>query len=405
MSGERKTMQRGDFILATSVEGGEELEDKRILYALDSSGPIHVHYAFARVPQGTGIDGVDGNESNFLVCLQTSVGGLDDEQTRTLGSLVDLMYSSPQFVSDIRDINPRDTTEISHDWRGIPRLDMFVATLESLPYHNVDDEELGRKPNGQVYIADVDPRDLTPGSYERQGEEFRVLASLMRADDPEIALLEALAESGSGKAVAIIRVLRAGRNIVGRKYGEARKEARRALENDPENVEGYLALANGFYGSRMDAHVKRTIEEGISKSDDERLYAFLNGKIINNYGAGVRSVKGSEYANGRKQLRRVVALQSGELNEATAEHTRALKAQFWIAESYFREGKQSDARVAFRKMLSLPEINDGGYNHAQVHYKLGLSLLEDGKEGAAKRAFRAAVTLDSEHKAKEYLVK
>ena len=193
-----------------------------------------------------------------------------------------------------------------------------------------------------------------------------------------------------------------------RDFRAARISARKLIvgdeaEPDYKKEEGYLLLAEAFYHDGKYANVVGTCDVGFEETGSEALSRFVNDKIVNNYGAGVRDVRAGNYANGRKQLRRVVALQSGELNEATAEHTRALKAQFWIAESYTAEGKHGNARVALRKLLDLPELKEKEYNHAQVHYKLGLSLHKDRKEGAAKTAFRAAVKLDPGHEAKTYL--
>ena len=185
-----------------------------------------------------------------------------------------------------------------------------------------------------------------------------------------------------------------------------RKVVERVLREGQKSEAEYVSLVETLY----EAHEYRLVNRKLKEADingmlGKELSGYVQKKIVNNYSAGVRSVKGSEYAKARKQLRRVVALQSGTIDESTAEHTRALKAQYWIAESYLREGKQRNARIAFRKLLSLPEINEGGYNHAQVHYRLGVSLHKDGKEGAAKIAFRAAVKLDPKHQAKRYLNK
>jgi tetratricopeptide (TPR) repeat protein len=183
----------------------------------------------------------------------------------------------------------------------------------------------------------------------------------------------------------------------------------RCVTQNPSNIGAKVAQVDLFYKRRKDNAVRGVVMDACedpSNGDSYRrdvLLNYLDGKIVNNYGGGVASVKNGSFANGRKQLRRVVTLQSGEVTEATVEHTRALKAQYWIAESYLREGKQRDARIAFRKLLSLPEVSGSEYNHAQVHYKLGLSLLADKKMGPAKTAFRAAVRLDPAHEAKNYL--
>jgi tetratricopeptide (TPR) repeat protein len=360
-----------------------------------------------RIPDGADIpaeikeSGFGESPSDYYVVLRSSPIRPSEQDIKQAEASLRAFHQRPALFSEW--IHQGHTPTIVGDFRGARDLGTYVTTQETPIRLNADDEAPGTKPVGEVYIAGIDSRGLGDDGVALQGEQHRLLESLKRTDDPELALLEALAESGSDKGVAIVRILRAERNIAQKEYREARKEARKALENDPENVDGYLALAKGFYGSRMDTHVKKSIEEGMGQSNNQELYSFLNGKIVNNYGAGVRDVRAGKYVNARKQLRRVVALQSGTIDEATEKHTRALKAQFWVAESYLREGKQSDARVAFRKMLSLPEINDGEYNHAQVHYKLGLSLLEDGKEEAAKRAFSAAVGLDPKHEAKIYL--
>ena len=198
-------------------------------------------------------------------------------------------------------------------------------------------------------------------------------------------------------------------NINTGNLNEAELDLARCVTQNPGNLGARVAQVDLLYRRRKDAVVRGVVMDACEDPSNGESYrrdvllGYLDGKIVNNYGGGVTSVRKGSYANGRKQLRRVVVLQSGELSEATAEHTRALKAQFWIAESYFREGKQSDARIAFRKLLSLPELGECEYNHAQVHYKLGLSLLADQKAGPAKTAFRAAVKLDPAHEAKTYL--
>lgn len=186
-------------------------------------------------------------------------------------------------------------------------------------------------------------------------------------------------------------------------YREARKKLRTVLEARPQKTEAYILLAEAFYQDGMYSHVRTTIHVGVDKTGSKNLNEFLDGKVKVKYLEGVGLIKESDYANARKKLRETIELEMGVVGDAKKEHSKTLKAQYWIAESYLREGKQRDARIAFRKLLSLPEVSGSEYNHAQVHYKLGLSLLADKKMGPAKTAFRAAVRLDPAHEAKNYL--
>jgi predicted Zn-dependent protease len=304
-------------------------------------------------------------------------------------------------------------TERIAAYRGLLAKDPQNPLLYTLVLKELMDAANGKTKNENRKSASV-----LLGKLERLGETSVVvnLAELYVQEGNDVAamfMLRSLTENKSSNP----RVYDSLADIVGRRspHGNVayvkvlrRQAKRRAVEKvlrDGQKSEAeYVTLVETLYDANEYELVHRKMKEAdVNGMLGKKLSVYVDKKIVNNYGAGVRSVKGSKYANARKQLRRVVILQSGNINEATVEHTRALKAQFWIAESYLREGKQSDARVAFRKLLSLPEIGERGYNHAQVHYRLGVSLQKEGKRRAAKIAFKAAVGLDPKHEAKRYL--
>lgn len=186
-------------------------------------------------------------------------------------------------------------------------------------------------------------------------------------------------------------------------YRGARKELRRVLDAQPQKTEAYVLLAEAFYQDGMYTNVRTTVSIGIDKTRKKELNEFLDKKVKGKYLEGVGLVKGFNYANARKRFRETIELEVGVIEDAETQHGKTLKAQYWIAESYLREGKQSDARVAFRKLLSLPEVKEEKYNHAQIHYKLGLSFLAEEKVEQAHRELRMAVELVPDHNAGTYL--
>jgi tetratricopeptide (TPR) repeat protein len=226
------------------------------------------------------------------------------------------------------------------------------------------------KPGAEEYLRAATRLKPQNHAEEGQARAWLGLARLLEKNDPDRAL-EAYRQAAALQPKDLEPILSAGKLLESQnKFADAEEQYKRALAIDASSSDALVGLANVYMRGRRFPEAEEYLRKVVAQRPGEAAPHIQLGRVL----AADQKYEGA------------VAEMAAGLEIAPGEES----AQRDLADVYADMGKHSEAEALYRSLLARHS------DDAELHHKLGQSLMKLKKFSEAERELSAAVQLRPE---------